>query len=260
MGEDILTVEDLHLGFGGVKALRGVSLAVPQGQVLGLIGPNGAGKTSFFNVLTRLYTPQQGRIRFQGWDLLSRPRRTLAGLGLSRTFQNVALFSGLSVRDNLLVGGFSRSRGGFWACTTRLPHARTRERESGRAADALLERFALAHLADEPVSGLPFGTAKRVELARALMARPTLLLLDEPAAGLTHGEVDELVGLVRALRDELALTLVIVEHHMRFVMSLSDRVVAFDSGTIMAQGTPAEVGSDPAVVEAYLGRPHEERA
>jgi branched-chain amino acid transport system ATP-binding protein len=255
----MLRVEDLTLNFGGVKALRNISLTVPGGQVLGLIGPNGAGKTSLFNVLTRLYTPQQGRVLFQGHDLLSHPRRKLARLGLSRTFQNVALFSGLTVRDNLLVGGFSRSRGGFWACTARLPAACARERESGRAADELLELFELSHLADEPVSGLPFGTAKRVELARALMARPTLLLLDEPAAGLTHGEVDELVQLIRTLRDELTLTLVIVEHHMRFVMSLSDRVIAFNSGTIMAEGAPEEVGSDPVVVEAYLGRPHEDR-
>jgi branched-chain amino acid transport system ATP-binding protein len=249
----LLGVSGLSVRFGGIVALDGISFAVPRGQICGLIGPNGAGKTTLFNCLSRLYQPDSGTIVFDGRDLLREPRHRMAALGIGRTFQNLALFRTMSVRENILVGGHSRIRGGFVANALRVPLvAREEARLAARAAE-LIEVLELGALADASVAGLPFGIQKRVELARALACEPKLLLLDEPAGGLNHEEVERLRALVLLLRERFGLTVLLVEHHMNFVMTVSDKVVAFDFGRKIADGTPEEVRNAPEVARAYLG-------
>jgi branched-chain amino acid transport system ATP-binding protein len=247
-----LTVTDLVVRFGGVTALAGVSFTVPRGKVCGLIGPNGAGKTTLFDCVSRLTRPKSGRIDLAGRDLLALPAHRVAELGVSRTFQHLGLVPSLSVRENVMLGAQGAGIG-FLPAALRLPGIRSRERQLRERADAVLDRLALAGIAARPAAGLPYGTLKRIELARALAAEPDLLMLDEPASGLSHEEVDELAGVIEDVSADM--TVLLVEHHMGMVMRLSDTVVVLDFGRVVATGTPAQVREDPAVLAAYLGTP-----
>jgi branched-chain amino acid transport system ATP-binding protein len=253
VSECLLRVRDLSLRFGGIVALDRVSFDIEGGQICGLIGPNGAGKTTLFNCLSRLYTPDSGEIAFGGMPLLAVPRHRVAALGIGRTFQNLALFRTMSVRRNILVGAHCRTHSGFLSDALRLPRVQAEERDLARRTDALIAMLGLESVAGLSVDELPFGTRKRVELARALASEPRLLLLDEPAGGLNHEEVEQLRALVLSVRERLSLTILLVEHHMNFVMGVSDRVVALDFGRKIAEGTPKVVQSNADVIRAYLG-------
>src|SRR5271166_369768 len=249
----LLAVDGVTMRFGGVTALEDVSFDVARGAICGLIGPNGAGKTTLFNCISRLYEPNAGSIRFDGRPLASFARHEIASLGIARTFQNVALFATMTTRDNVRVGAHALARGGFLASALAFPLAGREEGRVAERADALLEEFGLQPIADRPVGELPFGVRKRVELARALAIGPKLLLLDEPASGLNHEEVDALGAEIRAIRDRRGVAILLVEHHMNLVMRVSDQVVALDFGRVIANGAPDAVRANPEVVRAYLG-------
>jgi branched-chain amino acid transport system ATP-binding protein len=248
-----LHVQDLTLTFGGLRVLDRVGMTVDRGTVCGLVGPNGAGKTSLFNCVSGHYRPESGSVRLDGADALQLPPHRLTALGVARTFQHPWVDPAASVLDNVLVGGHTRIRGGPVSLALRLPFVRHDEARLRRRAMELLDWLDLARAAGHPAGSLPFGSAKRVEIARALLAEPRLLMLDEPASGVAHEDVDALAGLVLRLRGELGLTVVLVEHHMGMVSAVTDKVVALVEGRKVAEGTAEQVRQDPAVVEAYLG-------
>jgi len=243
--------------FGGVVALGGVSFDVGYGQICGLIGPNGSGKTTLFNCISGFYRYSEGDILFEGRTLKNLGRHHMAGLGLGRTFQNVALFRRLSVRDNVLVGAHHLGHSGFIANAFRLPGVRREETVATGRLEDLLDLLDLRAVAATEAGSLPFATQKRVELARALIGGPKLLMLDEPAGGLNHGEVDELAQLLQRIRSHFDLSILLVEHHMNLVMRVSDKVVALEFGLKIADGTPEEVRNEPEVIRAYLGETQE---
>ena len=254
----LLEIRGLSVRFGGIQALDNLSFSVPRSRICSLIGPNGAGKTTLFNCLSRLYPVQRGGLFYEGRPLSGIPVSKLAALGISRTFQNLAIFRSMSVRENILVGAHSLARGGFLAHMLRPDWVRKQEDDLICSVDALMRRLQLIDVADRLAGELPLGTQKRVEFARALASRPKLLLLDEPAAGLNLTELEALGELIRQTRDELGITILLVEHHMPFVMRISDTIVALHLGRKIAEGSPQEIRRHPEVIRAYLG--YEDRA
>jgi branched-chain amino acid transport system ATP-binding protein len=248
-----LELRNVMVTFGGVVALDRVSFTIPEGKIVALIGPNGAGKTTLFNCVSRLYAPISGDILYRGKSLLTIPAHRIVHWGIGRTFQNLALFQDLSVADNIRIGAHIRTRGNLFADALRMSISRQATAESNKVADHLMNYLNLESFALSKVKDLPFGTQKRVELARALATEPSLLLLDEPACGLNHEEVNELGQIIQRIRADFRLTVLLVEHHMGLVMSISDHIVALNFGRRIAEGTPEAVRRHPDVIEAYLG-------
>ena len=255
----LLRVSKVAMRFGGVVALGGVSFDVGYGQICGLIGPNGSGKTTLFNCISGFYRFADGDILFEGRSLKNLGRHRMAGLGIGRTFQNVALFRRMSVRDNILVGAHHLGRSGFITNALRLPVVRQEDAVAVARLHDLLDLLDLGDVAGIEAGSLPFGTQKRVELARALIGGPKLLMLDEPAGGLNHSEVDDLAQLLQRIRAHFDLSILLVEHHMNLVMRVSHKVVALEFGLKIADGTPDEVRAEPEVIRAYLGETQEEQ-
>jgi branched-chain amino acid transport system ATP-binding protein len=249
----ILSVRDVGIKFGGIVALNGINFDMAPRTILGLIGPNGAGKTTLFNCLSRLYTPDNGDILFGGQSILKRPAHRIAEIGIGRTFQNLALFPSLSVLDNVRIGTHSRIWSDYLSDALYLPWTNRNEKFADNTAQEMIAYLGLRGVANSRVSDLPFGTQKRVELARALATDPKLLLLDEPACGLNHEEVEELGSMIRQIRDEREISILLVEHHMSLVMSISDKVVALNFGKKIGEGCPRDIQKHPDVIAAYLG-------
>ena len=253
MTDMLLSARDLTVRFGGVLAVDRVSFDVPRGEVFTLIGPNGAGKTTVFNLISRIYTPTSGTIHYQGESLTEHPAHDIAALGIARTFQNIELFEHASVLHNLLIGGHTHRKTGFWSELFFSRKVMAAEIEAREQAERVIDFLDLQHHRDSLVAGLPYGVRKVVELGRALCTQPRLLLLDEPSSGLNVEETDDMAFWIADIKHELGITVLMVEHDMSLVSKVSDRVVAMNQGAVLAMGTPREVQTDPGVIEAYLG-------
>ncbi|MBE3574177.1 MAG: ABC transporter ATP-binding protein [Firmicutes bacterium] len=253
-GQPLLSLRNVTMQFGGLTALDDFSLELAPGELLGLIGPNGAGKTTVFNVITGQFAPTRGRILFQGRDITGwRPDRVTAA-GIARTFQNIRLFGGLSVLENVLVAYHVRLRSGVLGAIFRSRLYRREEEQMRREGMALLERVGLAEVAREEAHGLPYGQQRRLEIARALATHPRLLLLDEPAAGMNPEETRQLMGFIQHIRREFQLTILLIEHDMQLVMGICERIRVLDYGQSIAEGTPEQIQRNPRVIQAYLGQ------
>ncbi len=265
--QSLLEISELSHNFGGLRALNEFSLSLFAGELVGLIGPNGAGKTTVFNLITGVFRISAGDIKFRGEDISVWPSHRITAAGIARTFQNIRLFKDLSVLDNVRLGAFAEHRYGLLDALRRSRRFTAAEANQSRHAFELLERFGLTRYAHTPARHLPYGEQRRIEMARALISRPQLLLLDEPAAGMNQSEIADLIRLIRQVQDDFSLTILLIEHQMRVVVNLCQRLIVLDFGETIATGTPQEIQHHPAVLEAYLGKdgdlmdqqPHEGR-
>jgi branched-chain amino acid transport system ATP-binding protein len=252
-GPPLIEARNLSISFGGIRAVDDVSFSVAKGEIFAIVGPNGAGKSTIFNLISRIYEPTGGRLIFEGEDITSVAPHTIASRGIARTFQNIELFEHATVLDNLLIGRHCRARPNLFAEMLFTPGVRREELRHRQAVEEVIDFLNLANYRDQRISGLPYGVRKVVELARALCAEPKLLLLDEPASGLNREETEEVAFWIDDIKNDLGITVIMIEHDMSLVSAVSDRVLALNNGRTLALGTPAEVQSNPAVIEAYLG-------
>ena len=249
----LFEARDISISFGGIRAVDGVSFDVKEGEIFAIVGPNGAGKSTIFNLISRIYEPTGGRLTFQGQDITSVAPHTIARRGIARTFQNIELFEHATVLDNLLIGRHCRAKPNIFSETLFTRGVRQQELHHREAVEEVIDFLDLANYRDQRISGLPYGVRKVVELARALCARPKLLLLDEPASGLNTEETEEVAFWIDDIKNDLGITVIMIEHDMSLVSAVSNRVLALNNGRTLALGAPAEVQSNPAVIEAYLG-------
>ena len=254
MADAILKTEDVVIKFGGLTAVSGFSIEAERGSISSLIGPNGAGKTTCFNIITGFYKPTSGRIIFNGKDVTGMPPHLVCKTGIARTFQNIRLFTGGTVLQNVMTACWVRQRAPWWSAPLQLPIFRREEREIRERSMELLAAVGLDGLAEEVATGLPYGAQRRLEIARALATRPELLLLDEPAAGMNPQESLELMDFIRSIRDRFKVTILMIEHDMKVVMGVSEWIRVLDYGQLIAEGTPDEIKKNPRVIEAYLGK------